>query len=430
MRPDAWFDIRHTFPRKILMTLFVLSVSGALLISAVCSLMEATLLSLTPSQVADIAGRKPKAGAIWQRFKSNIQTPIAAILLLNTAAHTIGASVAGSQFAELYGDRGILIFSIMFTFVMLQFTEILPKTIGVRYNREIGRLIAQPLSVLVALLQPVLKTIHFVNRPFERQMAGDETPATIEEITALAGLARLSNQISLYQERIIRGASRLSLLPVDQIMIPVDQVSFLSTDQSLGEAILAAHLEAHTRFPVREGQDSDRVVGYVNFKEMIYFLRTNPGEPGFRGIIRPVRFVRPETMAADLLKGFVLEHVHIAIVQGVNGKTLGMVTFEDIVEELVGDLEDEFDRLPRMVHALAGGTWMLGGGTPMSELAAMLSIEFPGSPQNLSAYLTEKFGRTPLPGESYREGSYEFVVRRTRRGKIFEVAAFRKSDPV
>lgn len=404
------------------MTLFIVSVSLALLISAMCSLMEATLLSLTPSQVADLAHRQPKMGAIWQRFKANIQPPIAVILSLNTAAHTIGASVAGSEFNELYGDEWILAFSLVFTFVMVQFTEILPKTMGVRYNREIAHIIARPLNAMVVGLTPLLRVIHWINRPFEGRKGRAEHRVTLEEITALAGLARLSNQISLYQERIIRGASRLSQLSVEQIMIPVEQVSLLSTTHTLAEAVVAAHMEAHTRFPVCEGENRDQIVGYVNFKEMIYYMRTNPADPSFRGIIRPVRFVSPGTSAADMLKGFASEHVHMAIVRNDDGKTLGMVTFEDVVEELVGDLEDEFDRLPRMLHPLTGGTWMMGGGTPMSEVTPILGPELAEAQGSLSTWLLDKFGRVPRPGEAYREGSLEFVVRRIRRGKIFEVA--------
>ena len=413
------------------MILFLVSILLALSISALCSLMEATLLSLTPSQVADIAHRKPRLGLIWQRFKSNVQPPIGAILLLNTAAHTIGASVAGAQFNRIFGDQWILIFSLIFTFVMLQFTEILPKTIGVRYNREVARLIARPLDMLVKVFDPILKVIHWINRPFEGRKTnpkGRTSSATIEEITALAGLARLSNQISPYQERIIYGASKLSQLPVEEIMIPVEQVSFLSTSQTLSDAIIAAHVEAHTRFPVCEERDHNQVVGYVNFKEMIYYMRTNPGDPSFRGIIRPVRFVPPSLTSADLLKGFVSEHVHMAIVRDSEGKTLGMVSFEDVVEELVGDLEDEFDRLPRMIHTLSGGTWMIGGGTTMSEVAQLLEglpLEVTGT---VSSWLLTRFNRAPNPGESYREGHYEFIVRRIRRGKIFEVAVYRKRE--
>jgi putative hemolysin len=205
-------------------------------------------------------------------------------------------------------------------------------------------------------------------------------------------------------------------------MISLEHVNFLSTKQSLADAIVAAHVEAHTRFPVCEDGDPHRVVGYVNFKEMIYFMRTNPGDPSFRGIIRPVRFVPPETSAADLLQGFVSEHVHMALVRDREGRTLGLVTFEDIVEELVGELEDEFDRLPRMAHLMTGGTWMIGGGTPMTEVARLLGRELPETTGTLSAWLIKRFGKVPRPGETYREGSTEFTARRIRRGKIFEVA--------
>ena len=412
------------------MVLFLISVSAALVISAICSLMEATLLSLTPSQVADIAKVEPQAGSIWQRFKANIQPPIAAILLLNTAAHTIGASVAGSQFAELYGDKWILVFSLAFTFVMLQFTEILPKTLGVRYNREVARYIAKPLNMVVVAFNPLTKAIHFINRPFEGRSRKPERTATIEEITALAGLARLSNQISSYQERIIHGASRLAEISVDKIMIPVSQVSFLSSQQSISDAIIAAHIEAHTRYPVTDGENRDRVLGYVNFKEMIYFMRTNPNDPSFQGIIRPVGFVLPDTSAADLIKGFVTDHVHMSIVRDADGKTLGMVTFEDLVEELVGDLQDEFDRLPRMAHSLSGGTWMLGGGKSMSEVATLLKQPFSDVTGNLSAWLVRQFGRTPKSGEKLHREGYEFMIRRIRRGQVFEVAVRPLAKPV
>ena len=138
------------------MWLFILSVSGALLISALCSLMEAALLSLRPSQIAEMSARSPRIGAVWQRLKAEIERPIAAILILNTAAHTIGASVAGSEFNALFGDEWIWVFSLVFTFLMLQFTEILPKSAGVRYNRQVAWGITGPLSLLVRVLHPVV----------------------------------------------------------------------------------------------------------------------------------------------------------------------------------------------------------------------------------------------------------------------------------
>ena len=344
------------------MSVFLISIAVALGVSFMCSLAEAALLSLTPSQIARLSEKHPSIGRIWQNFKSDITRPIAVILILNTSAHTIGASVAGSSFDNLFGNQWIWLFSLIFTFVMVQFTEILPKSLGVRFNSELGFLLARPLNASIKIFEPVIKMVHLLNRPFEGKSQKKDSQFAVDEITALAGLACLSKQISQHQEKIIRGASRLARLKVKDVMIPVEQVSFLSSSQTIGEAVIAAHNDFHTRYPVCQGDNRDDVIGYVNFKEMIYFMKTNPKDQSFQGIIRPVHFLSPQDSAADLLKTFIDQHVHIAIVRDSSGKTLGLVTLEDIVEELVGELEDEFDRLPRMLHQLSGGTWMVGGG--------------------------------------------------------------------
>ena len=117
------------------MFLLLLAVLFALSLSALCSLMEATLLSLTPSQVATITGKRPRLGKIWQQFKQQIDRPISVILIINTAAHTVGATIAGAEFDKQFGPKWIWVFSLIFTFLMLQFTEILPKMTSC-YHRE------------------------------------------------------------------------------------------------------------------------------------------------------------------------------------------------------------------------------------------------------------------------------------------------------
>jgi len=399
----------------------VLAVSAALLISFLCSLAEATFLSLTPSQVADISQKRPRIGAIWRRFKESIEKPIAVILLINTTAHTMGASIAGAEFDELYGDEWIAVFSLVFTFAMLQFTEILPKTLGVRYNREFAVLVGPPLAAMVRVLSPILRLLYWVNRPFEGRRARRETASTTEEIATLASYARLSQQIGHHEERIIHGASRLAEVAARDVMIPAEQIAFLSDGQTAQDAFIAAHLEAHTRFPVCAAGDHDRVLGYVNFKELVYSLHVNPLEPSLRGIIRPVHFTEPDGSASDLLRTFVDEHVHMAIVRE-GDRTIGLVTLEDLVEELVGELEDEFDRLPRMIHPLAGGVWMVGGGSPAADVLGRLGLPAEGVQGSLSSWLLERVGPQPLPGTVYRTSGHEFTVRRVRRGRIFEVS--------
>lgn len=404
------------------MTIFVASVLIALSISCLCSLMEATLLSLTPTQVAEMSRKHPRMGRIWSRFKANIEQPIAVILILNTTAHTIGASIAGAQFDKLWGTEWIWLFGLIFTYLMLQFTEILPKTIGVQQNHRLALVIGRPLSLGILLFRPVIWLIHVINRPFERRSDGRQ-PKTLEEITALAGLARLSREINFHQERIIRGASRLSQMQATEVMIPVEQVSFLSTPQSLAEALVTAHLDLHTRYPVIAGDDHNQMLGYVNFKEIVTSLKTNPQNATLEGIIRPVHFVVGGSPAADLLRSFVDGHVHIAIVRDDDGRTLGLVTLEDLLEELVGELEDEFDRMPRYVHELSGGTLLVGGGVPMRELAQRLDGGLPDEPVSIADWIARQDSdETPLPGSVHRCDGLSITVRRTRRGKAFEVA--------
>jgi CBS domain containing-hemolysin-like protein len=408
------------------MTMFLAAVAIALAVSFFCSLVEAVLLSLTPSQVARLSERHPSSGAIWRGFKSNIERPIAVILILNTTAHTIGASVAGAQFDELWGDRWIWLFSIGFTLVMLQFTEILPKTLGVQFSQLLAPAIARPLQVAVIVFRPLIAVLHFLNRPFEgRRKAGEPATAALDEIASLAAMARMSKDIGAHQERVIQGAARLSEKRVHDMMIPIEHVVMMSDDLTLPRAIVAAHIDAHTRFPVHEAGNRDRVVGYINFKEMIYFMSTNPRDPSLKGIMRPITFVDPDASAADLMRIFVDQHEHIAIVRDRDGRSLGLVTLEDLVEELIGDLEDEFDRLPRYSHALSGGTWLFGGGVTMQEVSRCLEGALPAGTGSLASFIEAESGDTPRGGQVLRRDGVEILVRRVRRGRVFEASISR-----
>ncbi len=404
------------------MVVLLISVFAALSISAICSLLEATLLSLTPSQLGEVARRHPASGELWRRFKADIQRPIAVILILNTAAHTIGATIAGAKFEALFGKNGIILFSILFTFLMLQFTEILPKTLGVRYNRRFAPWIARPLALLIKVLSPVLFLIHLINRPFEPRRDQDQPDATIEEITALAGLARLSNLIGSYQEKIIKETTRLSEMHVRQVMIPVQEVLFLSTEQGITEAIEVAQTTPHTRFPVSEEGDPDRVLGYVSFKDLVIHSGGGHEIGNLREIIRPIHFTEPGETASELMKVYVEHHVHIAIVRSADGKTLGLVTLEDIIEELIGELEDEYPvgRLPRMLHAFGDRTWTVGGGVRMEDLVTRLGMPLSETQGTASTWLIQRLGHPPRPGDTYQDSGVTFTIRRTRRGQVFE----------
>jgi CBS domain containing-hemolysin-like protein len=407
------------------MELLIASIVVSFCTSFLCSLSEASLLSLTPGQLADIERTRPRIGSILRQFKQNIRRPIAVILLLNTSAATIGATVAGSQFSIVMGHEWIAAFSIGFTFLIFQFTEILPKTLGVQFSSQIAPKVARPLQILVSVLSPLIRVIHLINSPFEaglRKASGRPPAEVLNEITALAGAAKIDNLIGQHQERIITMSTRLSRLPARDVMVPIDQVTFLSSTHTLADALIAAHTDPHTRFPIIEGDNRNKVLGYVNFKELVYRVRTNPADPTLRGIVRPIYFLPPDMTCNQILRIFVDEHVHIALVRNEpDGQIMGLLTLEDVVEELVGEIEDEFDKLPKMLQALSGGVWIVGGGVPVADMTAKIGIEVEATKDILSAWLIRHFQCIPRLGQVITIADRDFTVRRMRRGKLFEV---------
>lgn len=402
------------------MTLLVTSLALALGVSFCCSVMEAVLLSLTPGQVAELERTRPRAGIVWKAFKADIDRPITVILLLNTAAHTVGATLAGGEFAVLFGDAWIGVFSAVFTFLMLQYTEILPKTLGVRFNVRLAGVLALPLDLLCRGLSPAVRTLRWINRPFERPRGGAAASIGIDEIPALAAYARLARIISPHQEKIIARAAMLSRKTIRDVMAPVAEVTFLSSTQTLHDAIVAAHMDPHTRFPVTDGGDRDRILGYVNFKELVCRVRTNPANPTLRGIVRPVKFLSESSSCDEALRVFIEERAHMAIVRDPEGRTAGLATLEDVVEELLGPRETDYERLPRTIHALAGGVWLVGGGAPLAEVAATASDSGLSGAATMDEWIRLRLGHTPTPDTRIPTAVHEIWVRRVRRGLVFE----------
>ncbi|MCP5467996.1 MAG: DUF21 domain-containing protein [Deltaproteobacteria bacterium] len=401
------------------MGIFISSVAITLVISFVCSISEATVLSLTPGEVAKLNQRHPRFGKIWTQFKASIDRPIVVILVLNTLAHTIGAFIAGTQFDALYSGQGVIAFSIIFSFTILIFTEILPKTIGVEYRVRLALILALPLNFLAKLMHPLIIMARWISLPFTRK--NKQKSMALDELRSLAAYARLSKEIGAYQEKIIQEASKLSQKNAEQIMIPASEIIYFESEKSMEELIIRAHLDPHTRFPICNEGDINQIVGYINFKELLFLAKNNPSNPSLEGIIRPVRFISPEIELHKLLRIFIEEHIHIAIVKDNEGKTLGLVTLEDIIEEFLGDIEDEFDRLPKMVHALSGGVWMVGGGVSWKRLSKTLHFPVDNFNGNLSEWLIKNSQEPLKTGDKITHHRLDFVIRRIRRGKVFEV---------
>ncbi len=434
------------------MFLLFFSVAMALSVSALCSLLEATLLSLPSSQVAMMASRRPRVAAVWKHFKRHIERPIAVILIVNTAAHTVGATIAGARFELVFGERWLLAFSLLFTYLMLQFSEVLPKTLGVRYNRKIAPYVALPLNTMATFLAPVMWLVHLVNRPFERERV--EADTTLEEITSLVAMASISQLIDPRQERMIRAAAQLDNVRVRQVMTPRTEVVHLRLDQPMEQILEIVQSSPYTRLPLCS-PDIDHVVGLVHIKDLFNHLDLVPGRfdvvpatqgdedgtaqvvaiPGselhvfgsgsvhLKKISREILFMSNNTSGLRALRQFQEMRRHIAVVVDEHGSTLGIVTLEDIIEQMVGDIEDEFDTPAAPLVVREGETYRVSGRTRIQELLQHVpDLEISEERvDTIGGYVAKALGRMPAVGDTINLGSHLLHVVAADSRRVQEV---------
>jgi len=397
-------------------------VLAALIASFLCSLSEACLLSVSLADVARITETHPRLGRIWRAFHEDLQKPISVILIINTFANATGAAMAAAKFTEMYGATWIPLFSVGFTLIIIQWGEILPKTLGVRYNTRIARAIGYPVRALTVLLTPVIAAIAFINRPFDEKKAGGKAHGAdaTSDITVLARFAAINRLISGQQERIVSQGMNLSRSTVKDIMVKRSEIKYLSATMRLGEALIEAHIHHHTRYPLVREHNLDQIEGYINFKDIVAALRINPKDPSLQGIVRPVITLGPNENLASALGKMTREHRHIAVVRDGAGATVGLITMEDIIESLIGEFQDEYDILPNYLYAIADGRYLAGGAVAMRAVASKTGGTVPEGTLTLDAWIRTSLRRTPEVEEKLTLGSGVITVRKVRRSRVFE----------
>jgi putative hemolysin len=230
--------------------------------------------------------------------------------------------------------------------------------------------------------------------------------------------------IGAKEETIILGAAKLSSRPVREIMMPAEDISMLNANDSISQCLIAAHLDMHTRFPVtNEPGDPQGIIGYVNFKDIVIQMRLSPHDTSLAGIIRMLPSLPADLPISSALESLMRYRTHIALVREPEGAVAGMITLEDILEELVGDIQDEYDLLP--VHAVRSGTgWVVGGGIGLSRLAELTDVDLTHDmpaegARNLSAWVVGHIG--PVGGgEVVQRGAVRVAVRKVRRQRVLE----------
>ncbi|MBI4160812.1 MAG: HlyC/CorC family transporter [Acidobacteria bacterium] len=397
------------------MGVLILVVVLALAVSATCSLFEAVLYStrMATLEVAREEGSHKRAAGRFLQMKREIGNPTAAILILNTAANTAGAAIAGMYAARLYGASAVPLFSLLLTLAILFFGEILPKTVGATRWRSVWPHVVWPLAGMEKVLFPaVWATRHFA-RLFTR--GAQFSAVTQAEVQATIRLGARAGTLTPSEHRLLDAVFHFDELLVRQVMVPRPEVVFLEPDWPLERCLELTRRTGHTRYPVCQGS-LDHPIGLLHVKDLVGIPADRPFH--LSTVMRPLHRV-PETIPLhQVLREMQRTHQHMALVLDEYGAAVGMIALEIVLEQIVGSLQDEFDAETPEIAEEAPGRFLVLGHLPIARINHDLDLNLPASGiDTLSGLLMRRLGRLLRAGDRVRLEGAEAEVLEVHPGR-------------
>ncbi|MEZ6017741.1 MAG: hemolysin family protein [Planctomycetota bacterium] len=378
------------------MTTLVLVVSVSIAISFVCSILEATLLSITHAHVVLLEEQKHPAGKLLVRLRSNIDEPIAAILTLNTIAHTIGASMSGAIALEVFGSRWITAFSVVLTLLILVLSEILPKTIGATFWKQLAPSAAWTLRAMIVAMKPILVPLAWLNRLIAPREQARSTVSRAE-LEILAEIGRREGTIDQDEWQVMNNIMKLEGTRIGQVMTPRTQVVAVPVTATLAEVQRVMLDEGHLRLPVY-GESLDQVLGIVLARDL--WKAVEAGGKDLAAVIRKPLFVPSTKPVEDMIREMREQRLKMAVVLDEYGGTAGIVTLEDLIEEIVGEIQDEHELEPMPIEIDDQGDARIDGTVTVDEVNSRFDLGLPADQyETIGGLVFGMLGRIPRAGD-------------------------------
>ncbi len=378
----------------------LLAVAGlTVLISSMCSLFEATLYStrLGSLEAERAEGKHVRLAERLIAMKANIARPTSAILILNTVANTAGATLCGMYAAQVLGSVWVPAFSVGLTVAILFVGEILPKTYGATHWRNMWHLIVWPLTLMQKGFSPLIRVTQAFSGFFT---GGLGVPAVTEdEIRADIHLGRKAGELSASELQLLNAVFHFDDMLARQVMVARRDVVFFDVHWSLEKCLEIAKETRHTRFPLCIGS-LDEVIGLVHVKDL---LGLTDDDGMLRSIARPIRHI-PETLPISrLLREMQSTHQQMSLVDDEFGSVVGVITMENVVEQIVGAVQDEFDSEPPEIVPEGADTFKVSGQLPIERVNRELGLDlYAPDVDTLSGLLVSRLNRLLKVGDRIR----------------------------
>ena len=327
-------------------SLIYIIMSLSIVLSALCSMLEATLLSTPLSYITGLEEQGVRGAERLKNLKQHPERPISAILCLNTIANTVGASIVGSLVYEVYGDAIVGIFSTIFTLAILVLAEIIPKTIGTSYWRTL----AIPASVIINFMIFIMFPLVWVLEKITSLISSKSTQISVsrEDISAMVSMATEEEVIEKEEKKMIQNLLKLDEVTAHEIMTPSAVVEMAEAHMTIREFYDSEDL-THSRIPVYDDENDEYVIGYVLRQEILEKMAEDKFTTTLSEITRPIMTFAEEDSVSDIWEKMLSKKEHISVILDEYGSVRGIVTMEDVIETMLGhEIVDETDEVVDM----------------------------------------------------------------------------------
>jgi putative hemolysin len=314
--------------------------------SAFFSGSETALMAISRLRLRHISETKPRRARVVEKLLDKPERLIGVILLGNNLVNVAMTAIATALALSIWAERGIIYVTIVLTIVILIFAEITPKVYAKHFNERVSLITAPILNVIMIVLSPVVSLITYISKKILLVFGVDVNKVirplmTEEVIKTCIKMGSEEGGITVEEKRMISRVFTLNDKTTGQVMVPKDRMVILDVDLQLIDVFRVIMQTGHSRFPIKEGSNTD-IIGFIHTKDLFNLIEKG-GSGSLKRIVRPAYFVSENEKIDTLLRGFQFRKLHQAVVLDAQGKVTGLITLEDILEQLVGSIQDEHD---------------------------------------------------------------------------------------
>ena len=415
----------------------ILTIFGLLCLSAFFSGSETSLTATSRARMLQLERDRVPAAGIVHRLISDGESLLGSILLGNNLVNIAASMIAGQLFGQLLGgESAIWVATLIMTFTVLIFAEVLPKTYALSNPDRFALAVARPILLAVKLFAPVVRAVQFVVsgtlRLFGARVDGPVLSAH-DELRGAIALHHEEGSVVKDDRDMLGGVLDLRDLTVDDIMVHRKSITMIDADKTPAEIVTEALHSPHTRLPLYQG-DTENIVGILHVRDMARALHEADGDASqvdIQALRREPWFVPETTEVLDQLNAFREKREHFALVVDEYGALMGLVTLEDILEEIVGAIEDEHDIAVEGIQPEENGHWLVDGSVPIRDLNRALDWELPDEEAVTIAGLVIHEAQTiPERGQVFQFHGARFEVVERRRNQITRLRVSVSPDDV